>query len=233
LLIKEKTTVNAIDKPFVKICCIASEAEARMAVARGVSAIGLVSAMPSGPGVISEQQIALIAQSVPASTATFLLTSRQTARDIIRQHGLCRTTAIQLVDEVPHQDLRELRRLLPGVRLVQVIHVVGEESVTQAQAVAPLVDALLLDSGNPALRVKELGGTGRTHDWTLSQRICRGSPVPVLLAGGLNPSNVGTALQAVAPYGVDICSGVRSNGHLDADKLDRFMAAARARPLTS
>ncbi len=225
--------MNAADKPFVKICCIANEAEARMAVAHGVSAIGLVSAMPSGPGVISKEQIARIAQSVPASMATFLLTAHQTARDIVRQHGLCRTTTIQLVDEVPQQDLRELRRLLPGVRLVQVIHVVGEESVAQAQAVAPLVDALLLDSGNPALRVKELGGTGRTHDWTLSQRICRASPVPVLLAGGLNPSNVGTALQAVAPYGVDICSGVRSNGHLDADKLDRFMAAARARPLTS
>ena len=225
--------MTATDKPFVKICCIANEAEARMAVAHGVNAIGLVSAMPSGPGVIADEQIAHIARSVPASMATFLLTARQTAADIVRQHGLCRTTTIQLVDEVPEQDLQELRALLPGIRLVQVIHVVGEKSVAQAQAVAPLVDALLLDSGNPALHIKELGGTGRTHDWTLSRRICRGSPVPVWLAGGLNPSNVGTALQEVGPYGVDICSGVRTDGRLDADKLDRFVAAARVWSFTS
>ena len=204
-----------------------------MAVSHGVSALGLVSAMPSGPGVISDDRIACIARSVPAPTATFLLTSRRSANDIARQYDQCRTTAIQLVDELPQHELRQLRDLLPGIQLVQVIHVTGEESVAQAQAVAPLVHALLLDSGNPALHVKELGGTGRTHDWSLSRRICRASAVPVLLAGGLNPSNVGAAMQSVQPFGVDICSGVRTEGHLDAAKLDRFIAAARAQPVTS
>lgn len=164
-----------------------------MAVAHGVSAIGLVSAMPSGPGVIGDDLIARIARSVPPTTAP----------------------------------------LLPGIQLVQVIHVTGEESVAQSRAVAPLVDTILLDSGNPALRIKELGGTGRTHDWNLSRRICRESAVPVVLAGGLNPSNVAAALQDVAPFGVDICSGVRTDGHLDAGKLHRFLAAARVQPLTS
>ena len=220
-------------KPFIKICCISSEEEARLAVAHGVSALGLVSAMPSGPGVIEDALIARIAESVPESTATFLLTSRQTAQGIARQHALCRTSVIQLVDELPEHELRALRRLLPDIRLVQVIHVTAEASVVQALSVAPWVDALLLDSGNPALPVKELGGTGRTHDWNLSRRICRVSAVPVLLAGGLNPSNVGAAMQTVQPAGVDICSGVRTDGHLDAGKLDRFIAAARARIFTS
>jgi phosphoribosylanthranilate isomerase len=89
-------------------------------------------------------------------------------------------------------------------------------------------DALLLDSGNPSLRVKELGGTGRVHDWTISRRICADAGVPVFLAGGLGPGNVAEALRAVGATGVDICSGVRTDGALDRAKLARFIAAARA-----
>ena len=86
-------------------------------------------------------------------------------------------------------ELRRLRRILSGIRLVQVIHVTGPESVDEARDAAPLVDAILLDSGNPRLAVKELGGTGRVHDWTTSRRIRDSVGVPVLLAGGLHPGN--------------------------------------------
>ena len=124
---------------------------------------------------------------------------------------------MQLVDHVPHADLITLREQLPGIKLVQVIHIVDETSVQEALTVAPLVDALLLDSGNQKLAVKELGGTGRTHDWTLSRRIRDLSRVPVFLAGGLGPANVVAAVQAVQPHGLDLCSSVRTNGHLDAE----------------
>jgi len=214
--------------PIVKICCISSIDEARLAVAAGASALGLVSAMPSGPGVITEQQIAEIAASVPAPVATFLLTARQLATDIAEQHRHCGTNTIQLVDHVSHDELRKLRALLPGVRLVQVIHVVNASSIVEAKELAPLVDALLLDSGNQALPVKQLGGTGRTHDWSLSRRICQNSPVPVFLAGGLNDSNIVRAVSSVTPYGVDLCSGVRTEGHLDALKLRAFFSALRS-----
>lgn len=222
--------MQAMPAPFIKICCISSVDEAQLALAHGVSGIGLVSEMPSGPGVIAYSLITRIVESLPASARTFLLTSRQTAEGIAQQHRSCRTTTIQLVDDVPVLELRALRSLLPGIQLVQVIHVTGESSVRQARAIGPHVDALLLDSGNPALRVKELGGTGRTHDWGLSHRICRGSAIPVLLAGGLNPGNAADALRQVAPFGLDVCSGVRTDGHLDPDKLQRFVAAARSWP---
>ena len=223
--------------PFVKICCIASVEEARLAVSAGASALGLVSAMPSGPGVIADALIAEIAAAVAPPMATFLLTSRQDADGIVAQHRLCRTTTIQLVDHVPPNELRKLRQALPGIGLVQVIHVSGEESVDEALAVAGLVDALLLDSGNPKLAVKELGGTGRTHDWRFSRRIRDEVAVPLFLAGGLNAGNVADAVAAVAPYGLDLCSSVRSEGRLDAAKLGEFFralrvssAASRARP---
>lgn len=209
----------------VKICCIASIEEARLAIRHGAAALGLVSEMPSGPGPIPESLIAEIASIVPPPIATFLLTSRTTSAEIAAQQRLCRVNTVQLCDRVTDQTHAELRSYLPGVALVQVVHVTGEESVGEALRVAEQVDALLLDSGNPALPVKELGGTGRTHDWSLSARIARKARVPVFLAGGLNPANVADAIQAVRPFGVDLCTGVRTDDRLDEKKLSRFMTA--------
>jgi phosphoribosylanthranilate isomerase len=209
----------------VKICCMGSTDEADMAIAAGADAIGLVSAMPSGPGPIEESLICEIASYVPRSVGTFLLTCLTSADDIIAQHGRCLTTTLQLVDEIEKGAHEKLRQALPGIRLVQVIHVTGPESIEEARAVEPLVDAILLDSGNPKLAVKELGGTGRTHDWSVSATLVSAVQVPVFLAGGLRAENVAAAIQQVRPYGVDICSGVRTNGRLDAEKLDAFMRA--------
>jgi phosphoribosylanthranilate isomerase len=211
---------------FVKVCCIANLAEARLAVSAGAAAIGLVSEMPSGPGVIPDELIAEIAAAVPRPTETFLLTARCDAEAIADQQRRCGTTALQLVDHVPAAELRRLRALLAGVRLVQVIHVSGEESVEEARSVAELVDTLLLDSGNPLLPVKQLGGTGRVHDWSCSRRIRESVNVPVLLAGGLHPGNAGAAIEIVRPAGLDVCSGLRTGGVLDSHKLAAFLAAA-------
>jgi len=213
--------------PRVKICCIASIDEAQRAIDAGASALGLVSAMPSGPGPIDEATIAAIAAAVPRSIDTFLLTCLTDADAIVEQQRRCGTTTLQLVDAVAPAVYATLRRALPSVRLVQVIHVEDERALAQAAAVAPHVDALLLDSGRPSLAVKELGGTGRVHDWRLSQRIVAASTRPVWLAGGLRPGNVRAAIDAVQPFGLDLCSGVRSEGALDAEKLRRFVAAVR------
>jgi phosphoribosylanthranilate isomerase len=210
---------------FVKICCIADLDEARLAIGAGASAIGLVSAMPSGPGPIEEAEIARIAAAVPRPTETFLLTALTEADAIAAQVRRCGTTAVQLVDALEEAELRRLRRLLHGIRLVQVIHVIGPESVDEAREAAPLVDTILLDSGNPRLSVKELGGTGRVHDWATSRRIRDSVSVPVLLAGGLHPGNAREAFDRVQPAGLDVCSGLRPNGRLDAGKLQAFFHA--------
>lgn len=211
--------------PRVKVCCIADCAEAQLAISAGASAIGLVSAMPSGPGPIPEPLIGKIAAVVPPGVATFLLTSREAARDIIDQQRRLRVNTLQLVDRVADGAHAELREALPGVKLVQVIHVGGEESLDEALAVAPHVDAVLLDSGNQRLAVKELGGTGRRHDWAISRRIRESLDVPVYLAGGLRPENVREAIDSVGPWALDVCTGVRNNGELDRVKLARFFDA--------
>jgi len=209
-------------KPRVKICCIRSVVEATLAIRHGASAIGLVSAMPSGPGVIAEEIIAEIAATVPPGVATFLLTSRRDADSIIVQQRRCRVNTLQLCDSVEPDCHARLRANLPGIALVQVIQVTDPESVDEAVSVAGSVDALLLDSGNQKLAVKELGGTARTHDWRISRRIVESVPVPVFLAGGLTPENVASAIREVRPFAVDVCSGLRTDGNLDEAKVARF-----------
>jgi phosphoribosylanthranilate isomerase len=211
----------------VKICCIASIEEAWMAIDAGASAIGLVSEMPSGPGPIPESLIAAIAAIVPPGVSSFLLTCEQDAAGIIDQQRRLRVNTIQLCDRLPAGSHQELREALPGVSLVQVVHVTGPEAVDEAIAVAPHVDAVLLDSGNQSLAIKELGGTGRTHDWKLSRRIREAIDVPLFLAGGLNPTNVAAAIREVQPFGIDVCSGLRTEGALDPQKLTEFIRAIR------
>jgi len=171
-------------KPRVKICCIASRTEAWMAIEHGASAIGLVSAMPSGPGPIAEELIAEIAAVVPPGVASVLLTCKQDVASIIDQQKRLRVNTIQICDRLVDGSYLNLSATLPGVNLVQVIHVTGPESVEEAQAIAPHVDAILLDSGNQSLSVKELGGTGRTHDWRLSSIIRETIDIPLFLPVG-------------------------------------------------
>ena len=214
--------------PFVKICCISSLEEAQKAIRYGAAALGLVAEMPSGPGVIHDDLIREIAAFAPPPIATFLLTSRTRVPDIARHQQAVGANTVQIVDALTDGSYAELRTALPGISLVQVIHVIDEASVDEALRIAPQVDALLLDSGNPNLAVKELGGTGRTHNWALSRRIVEQCGKSVFLAGGLRADNVRAAIEAVQPWGLDLCSGVRTNGQLDENKLEAFFKAMRS-----
>jgi phosphoribosylanthranilate isomerase len=181
--------------------------------------------MPSGPGVIPDETIAAIAAAVPPPVATFLLTCRQDVASIVEQQRRLRTTTLQLCDRLEKGACAALRRALPGVRIVAVVHVTGPASVEEAMAVASEADAVLLDSGRPDLAVKELGGTGRRHDWSLSRRIREAAEVPVFLAGGITSDNAAEAVEAVGPFALDVCTGVRTQGALDEAKLAALFAA--------
>lgn len=207
----------------IKICCISSVEEANLAINYGASAMGLVSNMPSGPGVISEDLIEEIALAVPPTIATFLLTSKQSVDEIITQHKKCKINTIQICDHLVNGTHKQLRNALPGIKIVQVVHVVDENSVKEAIEISRSVDAILLDSGNQKLTIKELGGTGRTHDWSISRKIRDSISVPLFLAGGLHADNIAEAIQFVKPFGVDVCSGVRTDNKLNEYKLKSFI----------
>lgn len=209
----------------VKVCCISSIEEAEMAIRYGATAIGLVGPMPSGPGILDNDLIAEITKSAPPDIETFLLSSETSAKKILEHYNKVNTTTIQLVDSVEPGTFSYLKSNLPQVNLVQVIHVIDHNSILEAKEIAPYVDYILLDSGNPNLKVKELGGTGRTHNWDVSQSVVEAVEVPVYLAGGLHAGNVGKAISHVRPFGVDLCSGVRTDKKLDEIKLKEFFEA--------
>ncbi len=212
-------------RPRVKICCISSVNEASIAIAHGASAIGLVGNMPSGPGVIGDELINKIAKTVPPPISTFLLTSETKPQEIISHYKRVHTSTIQIVDALENKAYELIRKELPCVKLVQVIHVIDDNSVREAIEISNLVDAILLDSGNPNLAVKELGGTGRIHNWELSKEIRKSISIPLFLAGGLNKNNVNQAIDTVQPFGLDLCSSVRTDGKLDSQKLKGFFKA--------
>ena len=216
-------------RPRIKICCIASLEEAGLAVEAGADAIGLVGEMPTGPGVIADELAREIAASVPPPVATFLLTQRTRARDIADHVAACGTTAVQIVNHIDPGEYPTLIELLPpATRRVQVIHVEGPEALALIEVYAPFVHAFLLDSGRPYEPRPELGGTGRMHDWVVSAGFVAKSSKPTFLAGGLNAHNVAEAIRKVRPYGLDLCSGVRTDDKLSPEKLSAFMANARA-----
>jgi len=208
--------------PRVKICCISSPEEAALAIKQGAAALGLVGQMPSGPGIIDDDLIRSIVKTIPPPISSFLLTSETSARNIIDHYQKVQTTTIQIVDALSDRQYQLIRQELPNVKLVQVIHVLNEASIEEAIEISEFVDAVLLDSGNPNLLVKELGGTGRIHDWRLSRQIREAINVPMFLAGGINNDNVRQAVELVQPFGLDLCSSVRTNGLLDERKLEVF-----------
>lgn len=214
-----------LNRPKIKICCISSLEEAFLAIKHGADALGLVGNMPSGPGVIADELISHITKYIPPPIATFLLTSERKASDIIAHHQKVQTNTIQIVDSLLERDYAKIREAIPTVKIVQVIHVLNEKQIDEVLEIEQWVDAILLDSGNPNLKVKILGGTGNSHDWKLSRKIREAVNKPVFLAGGINAQNVQQAISEVNPYGIDLCSSVRTNGQLDASKLDIFFKA--------
>jgi phosphoribosylanthranilate isomerase len=209
----------------VKICCISSIEEAKLAIVHGAAAIGLVGRMPSGPGIITDELINSIAKTVLPPIDSFLLTSETTAEAIIEHHNKVNTTTIQMVDALSGREYHKIREAIPHVKLVQVIHVLDEKAVQEAIEIAEWVDAILLDSGNPNLSTKVLGGTGKTHNWDLSKKIRENISIPTYLAGGINKDNIRMAIDHVQPYGIDLCSSVRTNGQLDERKLEELFKA--------
>lgn len=212
----------------IKICCISSLHEARTAIEHGADALGLVGKMPNGPGPIPDWLISEIAKTIHPPVASFLLTSEQSSEEIIYHVKRVDTNTVQIVDELTTGTYDDIRTALPHLKIVQVIHVTDEQSIDDAIRIAPLVDALLLDSGNPKASIKTLGGTGNIHNWEISREIVKAVEVPVFLAGGLHAGNIREAIQKVQPFAVDICSGVRTEGKLDPYKLESFIKAVHS-----
>ena len=208
-------------RPLLKVCCISSVAEAHLALEKGADFLGLVGPMPSGPGILSLEEIKAIVGAIPGDAKTILLTSETEAEHIAASVKDLGVKAVQIVRELSVSVLSQVRSLLPDIIIFSVVHVIDESSIHTAKSYEGIADYILLDSGKPSKGI--LGGTGAVHNWDYSKQIVKELNIPVFLAGGLNPNNVRNAVDQVNPGGVDLCSGLRTNDKLDAEKLNAFV----------
>ncbi len=210
----------------IKICCICSATEVAVALAGGADLLGFVAPPLGGMGVISDHRIAELIPLVPPGVTPILLTGHTELGDLVAQVEQTRPGAIQLVKATTPATRAALRGRFPCLRILQVVHVHGEDAIDVAIAAQESSDGVLLDSSNPDKG--QLGATGTTHDWSISRRVVEACRLPVYLAGGLNPGNIAQAIATVQPAGVDLCTGVRTDGQLDPERVAAFVAAARA-----
>ncbi|MCK5391564.1 MAG: phosphoribosylanthranilate isomerase [Deltaproteobacteria bacterium] len=209
--------------PVIKVCGIQNINEALGSVEAGANTIGMLLGIThTAEDKITNETGKGIVDALPAGIRTVMVTNLLDAdeiRDIAKEVGI---SAVQIHDDLGVLGIKKLRELLPGIELIKAIHVTGEEALQQALQYAPHVDRLLLDS-----RTKDrLGGTGQTHDWSISRRIVEAVDKPVILAGGLNPGNIESAIERVMPYGIDANSGLENeDGSKDFDKVLKFTQA--------
>lgn len=212
----------------IQIAGVSTLEEALATADAGADALGFTVRLPHGvhDGLTEAKARGIIA-ALPPFVASVAITYVETARDAV---DLCRylgVTTLQLHGPFPAPELPLIRAGLPHLKLIRSVHVTGPEAIAQARGLARHVDALILDTYDPA--TGRHGATGLTHDWSISRQIVAELRVPVILAGGLTPDNVAAAIAAVRPWGVDVHTGVEdADGSRNLDKLRAFVAAARA-----
>ncbi|HEY9900025.1 MAG TPA: phosphoribosylanthranilate isomerase [Pantanalinema sp.] len=201
----------------VKICGLKREADVALAVEAGAHAVGFVHVASSRRFVDAERLGALCHAAGPMTTRVAVIADLS-LDEAVRLTETCALDALQLHGSEGTSYLAALRgRLRPGVALYKALKVTSQEAVADAQAFAPLVDALVLDSG---------GGTGEAFDWHLVEGLA--CEAPLVVAGGLHPGNVAEAIRRLSPYGVDVASGVEdASGLKDPVRLDAFFAAVK------
>jgi phosphoribosylanthranilate isomerase len=213
--------------PRIKVCGIREPADLRTALDGGVDAIGvLLGQVHPSTDFISPILARDLLRLVPPFIATVLVTHEERLDEILALASSVPTSCIQLHSDLSPAELAAAREQLRPRFVIGKVTVEDSSSLQRAREIAPSVDAILLDSANRA--TGQVGGTGRVHDWSLSAQIRRASPCPVILAGGLRPTNVRAAIATVQPAAVDVNSGVEDDaGRKNPDLVRAFVAAAK------
>jgi len=207
----------------VKICGIMNRSDLSSAISAGADAVGFIVEIDDSRHCLSAVEAANLIQLVPVFTKSVAVIAPKDVEEAIELASRTRADILQV-----HGSLcpEELSRLKGRIHQKLLAAVAGGSELEEVQSYARSADAVLLDS----MVNGKLGGTGTAHDWDQSADIARSLPVPTILAGGLNPSNVVEAILKVRPYAVDVSSGAETGGKKDAEKIRSFVRAVRSCP---
>jgi phosphoribosylanthranilate isomerase len=216
----------------VKICGIKNQAELNTAIRCGADAVGFITEVPvDTPRRISLETAAKLIKQVPPLVESVLVIMPERAEEVYHMANTAKPSMVQLHKDPSYELLEEIQNLRQHIKIIQTV-TIPERGVCHTTSLheyikllSPYVDAVLLDT----LTTKGTGGTGKTHNWQISREIVEQSPLPVILAGGLNPENVEDAIRAVKPFAVDTASGVETQGVKDEHKVKAFIRRAKCR----
>ena len=213
---------------YVKICGVRRQEDALLAAELGADAIGLlVGQKHTSPDFIFTTVAKDIARALPPSVEAVLVTHVEDLDELERLLQQSEIRTIQLHSEIAPSSVERLRGRLPHLKIFKSINIISADSVAYPEAFEKLVGGFVLDSINVA--TGQLGGTGKTHDWSVSRQIVmRYLEIPIILAGGLNSENVRSAIEYVHPFGVDVNSGTKApDGFKDTRKIEEFIVQAK------
>ena len=210
----------------VKICANKNIYDAESSLIAGADIIGLlVGQEHTSNDFIDKEKAKEIVDYVNGRCDVSLVTHLKNADEIISLTKYIGNNIIQLHSNIEEKEVEKIKKELPNVKLVRLIHISKDGEIFSNIERMKYVDYYLLDSFN--LETNQVGGTGLTHDWNKSSEIVKKLDKPVFLAGGLNPDNVQEAISIVNPYGVDVNSGCKTNGIKDRDKVIEFVRNAK------
>jgi len=213
----------------VKICGVTNLEDARAAVWFGADAVGfLVGQVHYSTGsFLAPGEVAKIVAALPPFCSAVLVTHLSRPEEVIPILKVANVTTLQLHGDTTPQEAVEIKNFLPFLKTYKVVHVFDASVIEEANRYIGSVDGIILDTAIKA--TGQVGGTGQTHDWGVSKEVVRSTALPVILAGGLNPENIITAIRVVQTYGVDVNSGVSNpDGTKDHEKVRLFIAQAKS-----
>lgn len=220
--------------PKVKICGMRCAEDVDMAVRCGADAVGFITEVPvHTPRKIDSDTASRLIGRVPPFVDSVLVIMPADARQALELIRKGRPDAIQIHNDLGARDIGMIRDGLDGnrQRIIKTLTVPAGAGRAARSLIAQieelessgLIDAVLLDSAKAGMS----GGTGLTHDWSVSREIVENTEIPIILAGGLRPENVRSAVEEVRPFAVDTASGVETEGKKDPAKVSRFIKEAR------
>ena len=212
----------------VKICGIKRMEDAFSAIRWGADALGFLVGQRHTSGDFIEAALAReIILRLPPFVSKVLVTHLLRAEEVLKLVDETCVDTVQLHGEIQPDQVREIRQRRAHLRILKSFHIVDEASVEYGLPYYAHVDAFVLDSLNA--ETGEIGGTGLVHDWAISRRVVSRYPIPIILAGGLNPENIREAIERVKPYGIDVNSGVKgASGFKDHAKVHAFIEGAKS-----
>lgn len=208
----------------VKICGITNIKDALLAAELGADFLGFIVEISESEDSLSKDEAKNLIRQLPLEVIPVMVTYLNNAEEIVKVASYVIAGAVQLHSNISLPEIGKIRKALPKIKIIKAIHVIDEKVVSEAVKFSDYVDYILLDSKAKG----KIGGTGKTHDWSISRKIILKCKKPVLLAGGLNPENVLDAVRKIKPFGVDVNSGVKAKPRVkDAEKLRKFIENAK------